>query len=122
MPRLRAAMPQLPHTAPSSLPPRRSSLSKHKESRFHRAATLSLSSRNGFSTSLSPSWSPSASPSWSPWRLASSSLQPGLAANPPTFSMASSSLLPPSLSAIEQAMVTARSTRAHQGSTLFEKA
>ncbi|KAE8766659.1 hypothetical protein D1007_62084 [Hordeum vulgare] len=113
MPRLRAAMPQLPHTAPSSLPPRRSSLSKHKESRFHRAATLSLSSRNGFSTSLSPSWSP--------WRLASSSLQPGLAANPPTFSMASSSLLPPSLSAIEQAMVTARSTRAHQGSTLFEK-
>ncbi|KAI4995411.1 hypothetical protein ZWY2020_035314 [Hordeum vulgare] len=51
--------------------------------------------------------------------MASSSLLPGLADSPPTFSMASSSLLPPSLSAIEQAMVTARFTPAHQGSTWF---
>ncbi|KAI4981277.1 hypothetical protein ZWY2020_021762 [Hordeum vulgare] len=50
--------------------------------------------------------------------MASSSLPPRLANNPPSFYMESSSLLPPSLYTIEQAMVAVRSALACQGSTL----
>ncbi|KAI4974840.1 uncharacterized protein LOC123412983 isoform X2 [Hordeum vulgare subsp. vulgare] len=50
--------------------------------------------------------------------MASSSMPPRLADNPPSFSMACSSLLSPYLHTIEQAMMAARSALACQGSTV----
>ncbi|KAE8775777.1 Enolase 1 [Hordeum vulgare] len=50
--------------------------------------------------------------------MASSSLPPRLANNPPSFHMESSSLLPPSLYTIEQAMVAVRSALACQESSV----